>query len=472
MSSRLDHIHLIAIGGTGMAALAGMLKASGYPISGSDHHVYSPMREVLEQQGIQYADGYRPENISKGTDLVIIGNAVSETNPEVQAVIELGIPYLSFPQALSKYFLTDRRPIVIAGTHGKTTTASMMAWVLDQAGQAPGFLIGGIVKNFSKNSRAGRGEYFVVEGDEYDTAFFDKGPKFLHYPPFASILTSIEYDHADIYPDLEKIKAAFSSFVQQVPAKGHLMAKGGDPNIREVLKQANCRVETYGLDGDSTWNADKLDFGSDGIRFMVRNQSEDLGSFFLPMSGRQNTLNALAVIGLSSRLGVPVEICRTALASFKGIKRRQEVLGTADGVTVIDDFAHHPTAIGETLSGLKNFYPGRPVWSIFEPRSATSRRRVFQDDLPRAFHQADQVIIAPLFAPEKIPVEERLDPQKVVKDIQSMGGNACFGESVDEIVKLVSEKSRPGDVICVMSSGGFGGLHSRLLDALNRRGSP
>ena len=573
MSSRPDHIHLIAIGGTGMAALAGMLKASGYSISGSDHHVYSPMREILIEQGIQYAEGYRSENIPKETALVIIGNAVSKTNLEVQAVIESGIPYLSFPQALSKYFLTDRQSVVVAGTHGKTTAASLMAWVLDQAGWEPGFLIGGIVRNFSKNSRMGKGNYFVVEGDEYDTAFFDKGPKFLHYRPFASILTSIEYDHADIYPDLEKIKDAFSAFVRQIPVKGYLMAKDGDPNIQEILKQANCRVETYGFGDTSTWKADKLDFGSEGIRFRVGNQSADLGAFFLPMSGRQNTLNALAVIGLATRLGVPVETCRSALASFKGIKRRQEVLGTEDGVTVIDDFAHHPTAIGETLSGLKDFYPGRrlwsifeprsatsrrrvfqddfpkafqkadqviialaviglatrlgvPVetcrsalasfkgikrrqevlgtedgvtviddfahhptaigetlsglkdfypgrrlWSIFEPRSATSRRRVFQDDFPKAFQKADQVIIAPIFAPDAIPMEERLDPQKVVKDIQLTGEKAFFAESVEEIVTRVSEKSRPGDVICVMSSGGFDGLHLRLLDALKRRGS-
>ena len=452
-----------------MAALAGMLKSAGYHVTGSDANVYPPMSEVLKQQGIFYAEGYRPENLDSDTDLVIIGNAVSKTNPEVQAVLDRKLPYRSLPQALTEFFLSGRVPIVVAGTHGKTTTSALMAWVLDRAGLDPGFLIGGWVKNFQSNSRRGTGKYFVVEGDEYDTAFFDKGPKFLHYRPQAAILTSIELDHADIYSDLSQIKKAFSSFVQLIPQEGLLVAVHDDPHVHEILAHASCPVETYGLNDKAAWTARSVEFSGEGVTFEAWNESKSIGRFYSPLPGRHNLLNTLSVIALAVRLGIPVEAIRSALAAFQGVKRRQEVLGVVGGVTVMDDFAHHPTAIRETLSALRLRYPRQRLWAIFEPRSATSRRRVFQNEFPKAFHEADRVIIADLFAPEKIPVEQRLDPRRVVADLVAAGLRARFIPTADGILEAMMPELCAEDVICIMSSGGFGGLHTKLLSALEEK---
>ena len=457
---------MIGIGGTGMAALAGMLKSAGYRVGGSDAHVYPPMSDILKQQGVDYADGYHAANIDRDIDLVVIGNAVSKSNPEVQSVLERGLPYHSFPQALSNIFLRDRVSIVIAGTHGKTTTSALTAWVLDQAGLDPGFLIGGCVKNFNGNSRSGKGKYFVVEGDEYDTAFFDKGPKFLHYRPSHVILTSIEFDHADIFSDLEQIKQAFASLVRIIPSEGILVSVHGDPHIEEVLSLAGCTVETYGIDSEAVWRAEIRELSSKGVCFRVFHHSKQIGEFISPMLGRHNILNALSVIGLATYLGVPAEKIRSALESFKGVSRRQEVLGTFKGITVIDDFAHHPTAIRETLSALRLQYPDRRLWTVFEPRSATSRRRVFQDDLPRAFQAADHVVIAGLFSPETIPEEQRLDPQRVVAELVTHGKQALYIPTVDEILDELLNQLEKGDVVCIMSSGAFGDLHGKLVKAL------
>jgi UDP-N-acetylmuramate: L-alanyl-gamma-D-glutamyl-meso-diaminopimelate ligase len=462
-------IHLIAIGGTGMAALAGMLKSAGHRVSGSDQQVYPPMSEVLERQGISYKQGYRAENLETDTDLVIIGNAVSKTNPEVQEVIRRGLPYQSFPQALFTFFLHDRVPVVIAGTHGKTTTAAQMAWVLDRAGLEPGFLVGGWMKNFEGNSRPGKGRYFVVEGDEYDSAFFDKGPKFLHYRPHAAILTSIEFDHADIYQTLSQIKSAFLSFVKQIPADGILVAHQSDSNVREVTAEAACPVDAYGLDSHIGWRAESSEFTGEGVYFRVVENLQAHGEFFSPLAGRHNLLNTLSVIAAATRLGVPMEAIRSAVASFAGVSRRQEVVGIVDDVTVLDDFAHHPTAIRETLSGLRMQYPGRRLWAVFEPRSATSRRRVFQSDLPLALREADEAILAGLFAPEKIPPDQRLDPREVIAELVRSGGSGRFLSTTDEIVRYLAASVRAGDLVCIMSSGGFDGIHSKLLAALKNR---
>jgi UDP-N-acetylmuramate: L-alanyl-gamma-D-glutamyl-meso-diaminopimelate ligase len=461
------HIHLIAICGTGMAALAGMLKTAGYRVTGSDANVYPPMSTMLDRQKIPYRVGFRPENIEPDTDLVVVGNAVSKTNPEVQAVLERGIPYRSFPQALAEIFLKDRIPVVVTGTHGKTTTSALMAWVLESAGMDPGFLIGGWVKNFDSNSRPGTGRYFVVEGDEYDTAFFDKGPKFLHYRPQAAILTSIEFDHGDIYTDLDQIKAAFRKFVQLIPADGVLLAAEGDPNVKSVLREATCAVSMYGLAPSARWRAEQLDFGPDRVSFRVLNGQKDMGVFRSPMVGRHNVNNALAVIGLSVGLGVAPDAVRKGLETFQGVKRRQEVVGEAKGVIVMDDFAHHPTAIRETLAGLRLKYPGRRIWAIFEPRSATSRRDTFQKDFPASFEAADRVVMAGLFAPDKVPIHQRLDPGRVVEDLRALGKEAEFLPTADEIVRTIAPQLRSGDLICVMSSGGFDGIHGGLLKALS-----
>lgn len=469
MVGSFRNIHLIGIGGTGMAALATMLKDSGCRVTGSDMRVYPPMSDVLRGAGIRYAEGYRAENVPRDTDLVVIGNAVSRNNPEVGAVLERGVTYRSFPETLGIFFLEGRIPIVIAGTHGKTTTSALAAWTLDQGGLDPGFLIGGWVKNFQANSRYGKGKYFVVEGDEYDTAFFDKGPKFLHYHPSRVILTSVEFDHADIYSDIREIKRAFSSLVRAIPSDGFLIAAHGDPNIDAVVSDAACPVETYGLASGADWRAEPTAFTGGGTKFRVRHGSEFLGEFTSPLSGRHNMMNALAVIALSSHLGIPVGSVRAALFGFKGVNRRQEVLGVVNGVTVIDDFAHHPTAIRETLHGLRTQHPGARLWAVFEPRSATSRRRVFQKDLPAGFKEADRVIIAGLFSPDKIPADQRLDPERVVADLAAAGVQAAFIPDVADIVERLAVELREGDVVCIMSSGGFDSIHARLLDALRRR---
>ncbi|MBI3611023.1 MAG: UDP-N-acetylmuramate:L-alanyl-gamma-D-glutamyl-meso-diaminopimelate ligase [Nitrospirae bacterium] len=460
------HIHLIAICGTGMAALAGMLKAAGYRVTGSDANVYPPMSTMLERQGISYRVGFRPENIEPDTDLVVIGNAVSKTNPEVLAVLERGLPYRSFPQALAEFFLDGRVPIVVAGTHGKTTTAALAAWVLDCAGLSPGFLIGGWVKNFDANSRPGTGRYFVVEGDEYDTAFFDKGPKFLHYRPHAAILTSIEFDHGDIYNSLDEIKAAFRTFVRLIPSDGMLLAAEGDPNVQEVIREASCDTSTYGLNSSGRWHAEEIRFDTKGVSFRVMKDRTDLGRFRSPLVGKHNLNNAVAVIGLAFSLGLSADAIQKGIESFHGVKRRQEVAGEVNGIIVMDDFAHHPTAIRETLAGLRLQYPGRRIWAIFEPRSATSRRNVFQREFPSSFEPADRIVIAGLFAPEKIPAEQRLDPKRVAEDLRVLGKEAAFIPTADEIVRTVSPQLKSGDLVCVMSSGGFDGIHGKLLKAL------
>ena len=472
MSPDYRHIHLIALGGSGMAGLASMLKSAGYPVSGSDAHVYPPMSHVLEREGIPYKEGFRPENLDRNTDLVIVGNAVSRTNPEVQETLRRNLDYMSLPQALEAFFLRSRFPVVVAGTHGKTTTAALAAWVLDEAGLDPGFLIGGWAHNFSGNSRVGSGKYFVVEGDEYNTAFFDKGPKFLHYRPQAAILTSIEFDHADIYSDLAQVKRAFSSFVKRIPTTGLLIAAEGNSHIRDVTTNASCRIETYGIHSDPVWMAKELTFSGQRARFRVFHGSQDRGEFLSQLSGRHNLLNALAVIALAAALGISLDVIRSAVASFQGVRRRQEVLGIVRGVTVIDDFAHHPTAIYETLSALRMQYPEKRLWAVFEPRSATSRRRVFQEHFPKAFREADRVVISDLYSPEKIPADQRLDPRQVVADLVADGVQAVFCATVDHVLKNLTHELRSGDVVCVMSSGDFGGLQTRLLSALrgkNRR---
>ena len=463
-------IHLIAIGGTGMAGLAGLLKSAGYHVRGSDAHMYSPMNRLLEQQSIPYVEGFRAENLNNDTDLVIIGNAVSKTNPEVQETLRRQLPYMSFPQALEAFFLRDRYSIVVAGTHGKTTTTALTAWVLRYAGLDPSFLIGGWANNFSSNSHLGTGKYFVIEGDEYDTAFFDKGPKFLHYRPRTAILTSIEHDHADIYSDLAQVKKAFSSFVQQIPADGHLIAAEGYPSIQEVIGGALCRIEVYGLNSRADWRAEGPSYLSHGVTFRAFHGSQDLGEFSSPLHGQHNILNALAMIALAVSLKISIDVIRAALAEFQGVRRRQEVLGIVGGVMVIDDFAHHPTAIRETLSSLRKRHSGGRLWAIFEPRSATSRRRVFQNEFPKVFGEADRVVFSDLYAPEKLSEEQRLDARQVVADLTAGGVSAVFCPKVEDILKVLTTDLHSGDVVCIMSSGDFGGLRTKLLSALEDRG--
>ena len=460
---------MIAICGTGMGSLAGMLKASGYQVTGSDEHIYPPMSTLLQNQGIEIMAGYSEKNIDPGIDLVIIGNAVSKTNPEVQVVLARNLPYLSLPQALSEFFLSEKKPVVIAGTHGKTTTSSLAAWVLETAGMHPGFMIGGFVKNFKSNYQLGKGPYFVVEGDEYDSAFFDKGPKFLHYRPYYSILTSIEFDHGDIYKDLRHVQEAFHKYVRLIPREGLLMVSGEDPNIREILGGVTCRVETYGFEKGFHWIAEQIKPVREGLNFDVYYQRKFYETFSSPLLGRHNLKNSLAVIALGHHLQISKEILKKGIGSFEGVKRRQEIVGEVENVLLMDDFAHHPTAIRETLQGVKLRYPERRLWAIFEPRSATSRRNYFQKEFSRSFDSAEQVVIASPPGMEKIPAEMQLDPLLLVKEISQGGPPAFLGRNAEEIVSKIIPEIRSGDLICVMSSGGFDGIHKKLLNALEAK---
>ena len=449
-----------------MAALAGLLRGAGYRVSGSDTNIYPPMSVLLENAGIPVLPGYRKENITGDIDLVIVGNAVSKTNEEVQSVLEAGLDYMSFPEALSHFFLDSRKSLVVTGTHGKTTTASLLSWVLHDSGRKPGFMVGGWLKNFDSNHLVPEGDYFVTEGDEYDSAFFDKGPKFLHYRPDVSILTSIEFDHADIFKDLDQIKDAFRKYVSLIRPEGVILVKRADANIQDVLGEAVCRIETYGYLDGADWRIGDYQFEGGYGSFSLFYQGEKKGDFQLAMIGRHNVENAAAVAALCLGLGLTVKEINSAFKSFQGIKRRQEVVGVKKGVTVLDDFAHHPTAIRLTLEAVKEAYPGQRVWAVFEPRTATSRRKVFEQDFPDSFLGADRVVFAGLFAPEKIREKDRLDPERVVTLIRQKGGNANFIPEVDDIVGFMAENVENRDVVLVMSSGGFGGIHQKILDRL------
>ena len=459
-------IYIIAICGTGMASLAGLLKESGHVVTGSDTNIYPPMSTLLADLKIPVKPGFKRENITKDIDLVIVGNAVSKSNEEVQAVLDLGIPYTSFPSALARFFLEGRKSLVVTGTHGKTTTTALLSWALHACGKNPGFMVGGWLKNFDRNYRVPESDYFVTEGDEYDTAFFDKGPKFLHYRPLAAILTGIEFDHADIYDDLDHFKSSFRKFVEIIDPAGFLLVNSGDQNSKEILPHASCPVETYGLTPSADWRGDAYRFEAGVGCFTLNHKDREVGTIRLPMIGRHNVENAIAVAAVAIKLGIPAEeVCRS-FSTFKGIKRRQEVVGEKNGVTVLDDFAHHPTAIGLTLQGVKEAYPEGRVFAVFEPRSATSRRNVFQEIFPASFADADEVIIARPYSQENIPQEERLDPELLVKDIVRLGAKGHYIPEVEDIVLHIVKNCRAKDVVLVMSSGGFSGIHQKLLDRL------
>ena len=463
-SKDIKNIYLIAICGTGMAALAGLLKKAGHNVTGSDANIYPPMSTLLNDAGIKIFPGYKKENISNDIDLIIVGNAVSKTNEEVQAVLDAGISYTSFPAALSQFFLEGRNSLVVTGTHGKTTTTSLLSWVLESAQRKPGFMVGGWLKNFDTNHQVPAGDYFVTEGDEYDSAFFDKGPKFLHYRPDASILTSLEFDHADIFSDLDHIKQVFRDYIKLV--KDIILVKSDDENIRDVLPSASCRVESYGFDEKADWRIEDYRFEKGCGHFSLSFKNKKQADFQLAMIGRHNVENAAAVAALCFNLGLTADEINVGFQSFKGIKRRQEIVGEKNGITIIDDFAHHPTAIDLTIDAVKEAYPGQRIWAVFEPRSATSRRKVFEDSFPKSFLKADRAIFAGLFAPEKIKDEERLDVQAVIASIKKMGGVADHIPQVDDIVEFITTNAKSEDVILVMSSGGFDGIHQQLFERL------
>ncbi|MFQ5580303.1 MAG: UDP-N-acetylmuramate:L-alanyl-gamma-D-glutamyl-meso-diaminopimelate ligase [Nitrospiria bacterium] len=467
------NIHMIAICGTGMAALAGLLKKAGHAVTGSDAQVYPPMSTFLEKAEIICKSGFAPDHIEPHTDLVIIGNAVRKDNPEVLEALKRKLPTLSMAAAVEEYFLKSRQSLVVSGTHGKTTTSSILGWVLSSAGCDPSMLIGGWVQNLNSNHRLGSGPHFVIEGDEYDTAFFDKGPKFLHYRPQHAILTSIEFDHADIFADLDAVKSAFQKFVHLLPPNGTLLAGAGDQAIDKVIQNLNCRIERYGTEMDGNAQQNQIDWLADGIHvagnlicFNVSYHQKKMGNIESPLFGRHNIKNTLAVIALCHHLGLSWEKIREGIKSFQGVKRRQEIVGIAGDIIIMDDFAHHPTAIAETLASLRWRYPTRRIWAVFEPRSATSRRNIFQEAFIEAFKKADRIILAEPFATEKLAPDERLNPLEIIKSLNRTGNKASFIPTSEKIISELPTQLQAGDLVCIMSSGGFGGIHRKLLSQI------
>ncbi len=467
----IRRIHLVGVAGTGMGSFAGMLKTAGYEVTGSDENVYPPMSDMLAAWGVQVMTPYAEANLDVARpDLVIIGNVIRRVNPEATAVRERGIPQMSFPAAFGSLVLADKHSVVVVGTHGKTTTSALMAHVLVDAGTDPSFLVGGVALNGGANFRNGNGPFVVVEGDEYDTAYFDKGPKFLHYRAKTAILTSVEFDHADIYRDMAHYESAYEKFAATLPEDGFLAVAASYPNaVRIAQKSSRAFVATYAVHGEADYTAEKLSFGPDGARFVVREPRGRTGEYLLPMSGHHNVENALGVYAAARSLGLSADQIRAGFASFAGVKRRQETRGTVDDILVIDDFAHHPTAVRETIVAIRQRYPERRLWAVFEPRSNTSRRNIHQNEYASAF---DGAALASIRVPEphdKVPVDEQLDIGKVVDALRAKGIDADASRDVDVIVRRVVSEARPGDVILVMSNGSFGGLIPAVLDGLRAK---
>ncbi|MEM8929739.1 MAG: Mur ligase family protein [Acidobacteriota bacterium] len=461
-------IYCIAIGGTGMAPLACLLQDLGHRVRGVDKPLYPPMSTLLADAGIEPLVGYDAAHLEDGPrpDLVIVGNAVPRTNPEAEAAERLGLEYLSMPQALSRFLLADRQPLVVAGTHGKTTTTSMAAWVWEACGEDPGFLVGGIPKNLDRSFQVGSGRRFAIEGDEYNAAYFDRGPKFLHYRPHALILTSVEHDHVDLYDDPAQLIDAYQRLIALLPADGLLVAYGDSPDVRAVAADAPCAVRTYGLDPSNDVHPHDLDASAEGSRFCLPDAGGTMVDVHLAVPGEHNLVNALAVWTVAIHDGLPAAEVAAALGRFDGAKRRLDELGTASGVTVVDDFAHHPTAVGKSLGGLRQRYPGRRIVALFEPRSLTAGRTFFHDAYRDAFAHADVVRFAPIFYRERLADDEALDLDALAAELIEAGVDAKPCVSIDALQDEVLADAKPGDVLVTMSSGAFEGLPHRLLTAL------
>ncbi len=464
-----ETIYLIGIGGAAMAPLAGMLAERGYQVTGSDTGVYPPASTLLSSLGVAWKDGFREENLSPAPDLVVIGNAVSRGNPEVEYVLDRKIAYCSLPEALKDFFLPGHETVVVTGTHGKTTTTSMLAWIFEVAGRRPDFLIGGLAENFGKNYGLGGGREFIIEGDEYDSAFFDKGPKFLHYRPDELIVTSLEFDHADIYADLAAIELQFRRLVNLIPRRGRIVCWGDSPTVRKAVAHAFCPVETYGFDAGNEWIAGDLEFVEEATHFRVARRGEERARIRLGMAGRHNVLNALAAIAIADGREIPRDDIERALATFRGVARRMQIRGDTGGVTIVDDFAHHPTAIRATIEAARSRWPGRRLWVAFEPRSNTMRRRIFEDDLTLALALADGAILGPVNRAQLLNDDERLSPERVVARLRSGGRVAQTAKSAEEIVGYLAGELRERDVVLVLSNGSFDDLCGKLLTRLSAK---
>ncbi len=463
-SSEIKSVHFTGICGTAMASAAAAMKEKGFHVTGSDQNVYPPMSTFLAERKIEVMNGYAERNLAHKPDLVVIGNAISRGNPEAEFVLDHKLRYGSLPELLKEFFIRGKRSIVVAGTHGKTTTTSLLTWIFEHNGLNPSYLIGGIPNNLSQGARFTDSEWFIIEGDEYDTAFFDKRGKFIHYQPEVAVLNNLEFDHADIFENLDAIKKSFSHFIRLVPRNGLLLANGDDPNLAPLLNVTHCPVKRFGLGENNAIQAFNLRYGPTATEFEIPSFK-----FHLNMMGELNARNALAVIACAKHCGLKNHQIQAAFDTFKGIKRRMEVRGIAGGVTVVDDFGHHPTAIRETLRALRIKYPREKIWAIFEPRSNTTRRNVFQNELAGAFADADAVVVSEVARLEQIAPEERLNPEKLMQDLKNSGKNAAYLPDVEAIVVHTAKHALGGDIVVVFSNGGFGGIHGKLLQQLGRR---
>jgi UDP-N-acetylmuramate: L-alanyl-gamma-D-glutamyl-meso-diaminopimelate ligase len=464
------HVHVIGIGGSAMAPLAGMLRERGFRVTGSDSGVYPPASTLLESLGISFFHSFDAMNLQPAPDLVIVGNIIARGNPELEEVLDRKIPYRSMPEILEEVFLPDRHSIVVSGTHGKTTTTAMLAWIFETAGKRPNFLVGGVAENFGKSYGLGGGEEFILEGDEYETAFWDRGPKFFHYHPDDLIITSLEYDHADIYPDFETYELAFRRLVNLVPRRGRAIIWGdtedSGPALRRAAQKALCQVETYGFREGNDWIASDVITTNEVVRFRMTNHGKSFGEFILSATGRHNVLNALAATIVAQGRGISTEAIAKALKTFRSVKRRMDVKGEFGGVLLVDDFAHHPTAVKATIEAARGRWPGRRLWAILEPRSNSMRRKVFQGTLPQALALADRVVLGGVFRSQQLGDDNRLDPETVAKSVRAQGKDARVLASSQEIADTLAAESQPGDLLLVMSNGSFDGLCDKLIKKL------
>jgi len=463
MFTGIRSVHFVGICGTAMASVAAAMRGMGVVVTGSDQNVYPPMSGFLADRQIEVMLGYAESNLAHKPDLVVVGNAISRGNPEVEALLDRKLRYCSLPELLKGFFLHGKRSLVVTGTHGKTTTAALLAWVFEHSGLNPGFLIGGIPHNLGQGARFTDSEWFVIEGDEYDTAFFDKRSKFVHYLPEVALINNLEFDHADIFPDLAAIQTSFRHFIRLVPRNGLLLANGDEPALAPLLDVTHCPVKRFGLGAHNAIQAFNLRLGATASEFEIPSFK-----FHLNLVGELNVRNALAVVACAKHCGLSNKQIQSAFDTFKGIKRRMEVRGISGGVTVVDDFGHHPTAIRETLRALRLKYPHQRLWAVFEPRSNTTRRNVFQTELVTAFQDADAVVVAQVARLELLSPQERLDPERLMRDLQAAGKPSAYLPDADAIVAHLTGRVQGGDVVCVFSNGGFGNIHAKLLGALGR----
>ena len=468
------HIHLMGICGVAMSSIAGMLKEKGYTITGSDHNMYPPISTFLKKLSIPVEKGYSPSNLRPAPDLVIVGNVITKDNPEAAELMRIGVPYLSMPQALKNFAFDKKKSIVVAGTHGKTTTSALIAWILEVAGMEPSFMIGGIAKNFNSNFKSNEGSYFVIEGDEYDTAFFDKGPKFMHYNPYITVITSIEFDHADIYKDLKEIKTSFENLVEIIPVDGLLCVNRDDPGILDTIKQARCSLTTYAISREANLKIGHKMISKEKTHLTVLKESEPFLNLVTDLYGEYNFSNILAAVSVAHYLGVNDEIIFKAIETFTGVKRRLDKLGEVNDVLIIDDFAHHPTAVRETIKAVKGHYKSRRVVAVFEPRSNSSRRNIFQEAYAASFNDADLVIIPEPPMMSKIPLQERFSPYRLVNDLRKRGIESHYFSNTNDLFNGLLALTKKGDVILFMSNGAFDNIQERFFQRLKGKkgGSP